>query len=554
MSRILTLVSLCFLVISLIACGGGSSAPTPTPTPPATITVTPATVNVPIGGSQTFTASATGVTWTLTGPGSISQSGVYLAPPTFPGATANQATVNATAGGNSGKATASVVYPNNNGDFQSAPIKFGTSGGNVNDVNATGCCIGTLGSLIERGGTLFILSNNHVLDRSGNGVLGTDAIHQPGPAACFGQNKPVGTLAEAAAIKPTAGTDPTGCAGSTAPLCGKSPSNVDAAIASVAAGAVDPSGSILDLGAAGPTSIAAAPPSSAPFAGLPTGGQPVAKSGRTSGLTCSTVQSINGPIRVSYDSSCGGSVAFDATFQSQIIVNGANFLQPGDSGSLLITSDTSRALGLLYAAGSSGAVANPIANVFTAFTASAVVPTLVGGMDHAVSCVPTASLASTQVGAGSASLLAPAQQQAARNALSRHARVLMADSAVESVSIGASLDNPTEGALVIEVTGATQMPIPATLDGVRTRVVSSSPLPAISQAAIESSTSILRVHQDSYMSQKGIQGMGVGRSDDNTSETAIVIYTIAGAAHEPIPALIDGVRTKVINGTRFRAY
>jgi hypothetical protein len=554
----LTFVFLCFLVISLVACGGGgSSTPPPTPTPPPTITITPSTANVPIGGSQTFTSGAVGVTWALTGPGTINQNGVYLAPSTFPGIGANTITVTATLGSGTGKATGSVVYPNDNGGGQSGPIKLGTSGGNTLDINGTGCCIGTLGSLINRGGSFFILSNNHVLDRSGNGNA-NEAIDQPGPTQCFSLPRTVANLTQGAAIKPTNGNDSVGCQGSTAPICGKSPSNVDAAIAAVAVGQVDTSGTILDLGAAGPTSIADAPPS-ATLAGPATPGQAVAKSGRTSGLTCSTVQSIGGPVRVSYDSACGGSVAFDATFQSQIIINGGSFIRPGDSGSLLITSDTARPMGLLYAAGDTSAVANPIADVISAFTQAGppvVTPTIVGGPDHSVSCAPTASLASTQVPASGTSTLTPSQRQTVAAVRERNARVLMSDAAIKSVEVGASADNPKEGALLIQVSGATKSPVPATIEGVRTRLLSSTAagVPPITQDAIKSSLTILHAHQDSYMAQRGIQGMGVGRSDDNPAETAIVIYTITGVAHDAIPAAIDGVRTKVVEGSRFRAY
>jgi hypothetical protein len=173
-----------------------------------------------------------------------------------------------------------------------------------------------------------------------------------------------------------------------------------------------------------------------------------------------------------------------------------------------------------------------------------------------VSCAPTASLASTQVPAGSASTLTAKQRQAVSAVRARNARMLMTDAAIKSVEIGTSADNPKEGALLIEVSGATKTPIPATIEGVRTRLVFSGPvaLPAITQDAIQSSLLVLHAHQDSYMAQPAIQGLGVGRSDDNPAETAIVIYTISGVAHDAIPALIDGLRTKVVDGTRFRAY
>ena len=48
------------------------------------------------------------------------------------------------------------------------------------DLGTTVCCIGTLGSLWTKTGITnpVILSNNHVLDRSGKGAAG-EAINQP---------------------------------------------------------------------------------------------------------------------------------------------------------------------------------------------------------------------------------------------------------------------------------------------------------------------------------------------------------------------------------------
>ena len=60
-------------------------------------------------------------------------------------------------------APAPVVTSRTNQQAQSFPIKLGTSGGNVNDVSTKLCCSGTLGALVSREGSQFILSNNHVL-------------------------------------------------------------------------------------------------------------------------------------------------------------------------------------------------------------------------------------------------------------------------------------------------------------------------------------------------------------------------------------------------------
>src|SRR5713101_6715269 len=237
----------------MVSCGGGSSTPPPPP-PPTKVMVTPTMATVVIGGVVGFTATdalgaAVNVNWSLSAPiGMLEPSGnivMYLAPGSFP--TPNTVLVTATLQSDSTKkasATVTIVYPNDNNKSQSIPIKLGTTGGNSTDISGNKCCSGTLGSLITRGGTLFILSNNHVLDKSDQGKVG-DPITQPGLADnnCV-PGTLVANLTQAAALKPASGTS------------GPAPSNVDAAIAQIVPGAVDPSGAILDLGAAGASSIA----------------------------------------------------------------------------------------------------------------------------------------------------------------------------------------------------------------------------------------------------------------------------------------------------------
>ncbi|HZD94588.1 MAG TPA: hypothetical protein VE133_10065, partial [Candidatus Sulfotelmatobacter sp.] len=154
--------------------------------------------------------------------------------------------------------TPSQIFPNDQSLAQSAPVKLGTSGGNALDLGTKVCCIGTLGSLWTRSDLAnpVILSNNHVLDRSGKGVTG-EAINQPVQQACTAPTAPapltVAHLTQGAKLKPVA-NEPTGpCATDTkkAALCGKAPDNVDAAIAEIVPGQVDLSGTILDFGAVG---------------------------------------------------------------------------------------------------------------------------------------------------------------------------------------------------------------------------------------------------------------------------------------------------------------
>src|SRR5439155_1517325 len=59
-------------------------------------------------------------------------------------------------------------------------------------------------------------------------------------------------------------------------------------------------------------------------------------------------------------------------------------------------------------------------------------------------------------------------------------------------------------------------------------------------------------HSDEWMKKAGVQGVGIGSSADAPGEAALVIFLIRGVAHEPIPPVIDGLRTRVRESSRFR--
>lgn len=495
--------------------------------------------------------------------GTITPSGLYTAPSSFD--SGKSVTITATSQSNSsvsGSATAVVV---DNASSEAAPVKLGTTGGNATDFVKTPssitCCSGTLGSLIQSGGNFFILSNNHVLDKSDTGTTGQN-ISQPG---LIDNNCNPGTtvanLTQAAALKPTTIITTGACATEPAP-CGPAPSNVDAAIAQIVAGEVDTTGSILDLGPVNGTSITAMPPSStlANPATVLASNEGVAKSGRSSGLTCSTLQSVSTTISVQYNSSCGGSVAFTSIFANQVVVNGGSFSAAGDSGSLIVTSDTARPVALLYGGNRNGTSGNPIQDVLNRpeFNKGSQ-PVIVGtATDHAVSC-SAVSGAAVPAAAVSSVTLTPQEHQRVTAVQRKRAPALMADPAIAAVDVGASEDSPGEGALAIQVSGPTRAPVPAVIDGVRTKVVAAgqvgpAQMPVLKAQDMDQAAAVKENHADALMSQPGVQGVGVGRSNDNTAETAIVIYVVSGMEHGAIPATLDGVRTKIVEGDRFRAF
>jgi hypothetical protein len=67
-------------------------------------------------------------------------------------------------------------------------------------------------------------------------------------------------------------------------------------------------------------------------------------------------------------------------------------------------------------------------------------------------------------------------------------------------------------------------------------------------------TATKEIYASGTMSQPGVQGVGVGRSNDNPQETAIVICVISGITRTVVPQLLDGVRTQIVEGERFRTF
>ena len=318
---------------------------------------------------------------------------------------------------------------------QALPISLGTSGGNVHDITHRFCCSGTLGALVaDANGTQFILSNNHVLADTDTATPG-DAVSQPGlvDVGC------VPTAANSNTVAHFSATKPLGTA------------NVDAALAQVVTGAVSSTGNILDVGVPSNTEA------------TPSVGMGVAKSGRTTGLTCATVGSVSTNVRVQYQRSCGQGKKFTISYINQVLVNGSAFSGAGDSGSLVVTQATAQPVGLLFAGSSTTTIANPISDITSAFGV-----TFVGGADHPVAC-PTATAATTASAARG-----PLVGSVGRALLAKenHADRLMQDEAVIGVGVGSDPADPSEAVVVIYLEqGRMHAPIPTELDGVRTHVV-----------------------------------------------------------------------------------
>jgi len=569
--------------------------------PTTSVTISQASGEVITFGSIQFTATVTGnpntaVTWSVNGAigggpqtGSVSTTGLYKAPNSVPVLTS---------GNNSGQTTEVVLTATSQADpnamdsilmrifppqqqGQGANSPLGVSGGNANDKSTSGavtsCCGGTLGALVARGGSQYILSNNHVLARSDAGTVGGpnvgDLIVQPGLI--------------------DNGCSPAFAAGNLSQFFNMetgTPPKIDAALALINLGGVDLAGNILQLGGTNnnnqPTN---APPRAgsgitpAQALGSPHNGL-VAKSGRSTGLTCSAIFSTSTSVSVEYQKGCGTGNTFKVSYTNQIDITNNGFSAEGDSGSLIVTQDSAEAVALLFAGSASDVVGNPIADVLNGLADpnnAQSKPVLVG----TPSAHPVAACSLPGPQAAMADRLALQKVVPVAEALKQavtvrdaHVSELMSHREMQAVGVGTSYDNSREPAILLFVMrGQPRSNLPAQLEGIRTRIVEGDlfwqhgAVSAAESAALEetavapqlvysfSEAEMARAkvvhtaHADELMKKAGVQGVGIGSSADAPSEAALVIFLIQGLPHDAIPPVIDGLRTRVRESNRFRA-
>lgn len=445
------------------------------------------------------------------------------------------------------------------------PVLLGSSGGNNTDYDTRGnqivdCCAGTLGSLIQNSsGTQYLLSANHVLARSDQASVG-EMIVQPG--LIDNNCTPNGE---------GPGTTPVGVLTAWLPLSSNS-TNVDAAIAQVNANAVNPSGAILELGAQQSNgALAAAPPGVSSTGGKGESGSlnmTVAKSGRTTGLTCANISALNLDVEVDYFKNCGETVPYiTKTYTNQIAIEGNQFSDAGDSGSLVVDTSNAEPVGLFFAGGvtSTGiteGVANPAPSVLAELgQQEGTSYSFVGTTDHPVSCLNYgAGTATVGTAAAQTSPLISGQAERAQRAAVQARLLINPSLGILSVATGKSGDHPGEAAVIFYVDQGMNVNVPQTVDGMRTEVIpttaqaiASGTAPAISAPAPLAS-GIFRqavgakeqVAQSLMQQNPAYFGVGVGQSLDNPREAALVIYVDRNQVPAVLPPVINGLRTRYV--------
>jgi hypothetical protein len=551
------------------------------------------TFGPPISFSATVGGTAnTSVVWQVNGvtggsakTGTISTAGVYTPPHAVPvstapntdGQTIDVIVTAISVADTTASDSADVVITPPQQNPQTLPIELGVSGSNAKDTSKIGgqtfCCGGTLGAVLTREGQNYILSNNHVLALEDLGVAASgnsgDAILQPGliDNSCSASGaSTVANLSQFYNLENGTGTP------------------ADAAIALVVNGNVDPAGTILQLGG---STNGNQPTDGPPHAGSglpPSIGESVAKSGRSTGLTCASVTATHVSTTVEYQKGCGMGATFTVHYNDAITIGDGTFSAEGDSGSLVVDTGTADGVGLLFAGSDTDSVANPIADVLAqmADPATQARPTILGSAStHPVAACslpgPQAAIAAS-LAVTRKSLLASALFQAAQ-ARDAYSEDLLALPGVIAVGLGNSFDNPDEAAVLLFVSkGQSTANLPQQIEGVRTRILetdaplkraalsyeesaaaeqlaSAAPLAVQKISAAESARAlhVQRAHAADLLKQPGVQGVGITSSADSVGEAALMIFVVRGIAHAAIPPVIDGLRTHVHESTRFRS-
>jgi hypothetical protein len=216
------------------------------------------------------------------------------------------------------------------------PLAAGFSIGIADETGTLGCFV----RLKTDPDGIYIMSNSHVLAKSGLAAVGT-AIVQPGPSD--GAGDPVAALTASVAFDFQAGFNN---------LC-------DAAVAKLAASEATPSVAIPEIGVPKASHVELAR------------GMTIQKTGRTTGHTIGTIRDVDYRTFMNYPRPGGGFAA--AGFRSQVLCE--RYSDAGDSGSLVCDS-AGNAVGLHWCGSASASVFSPIDFVLEGLGAELIVTEL----------------------------------------------------------------------------------------------------------------------------------------------------------------------------------
>jgi hypothetical protein len=336
---------------------------------------------------------------------------------------------------------------------------------------------------------------------------------------------------------------------------------------------VDPAGGIEELGSRqADGTLASAPPGTSSSGGKgETGrlGMRVAKSGRTTGLTCGAVSAVDLDVSVEYFDDCAETRPYlTKVFTHQLALSGDRFSDAGDSGALVVDTANAEPVGLFFAGGVDAAgvvegVASPapeVLNELGALGTNGTSYSFVGGADHAVSCL---SYGDSTVAEAQREPLSTVEMARSQQALFAARLLVNPSQGILGVALGKSSDRPGEAAVVVYVDEAANPNVPAQVGGVRTVVIAataqavaqgSAPVtntmataPALPGTALNRALQVKQQTAHRWMQDNpAIFGVGVGQSLDNPREAALVVYVDRNRMPAELPQSIDGVRTHYV--------
>ena len=452
---------------------------------------------------------------------------------------------------------------------QKGYVEMGSSGGNANDYDSkkdgsgheyvNDCCGGTLGALVtDRNGDPYILSNNHVLAESDQARPG-DTVVQPAlvDLNCNPQaGRTVGALRYVVPLQ----------SGQT---------NVDAALAA-ATPAVDGTGAILQLGPSINGILTPAAPAAGTGEALTAGllnQLRVVKSGRTTGLTCSTVNTVDLSVQVDYYYDCAETQPYyTKTYVNQIGMPGASFADSGDSGALVLDASNAQPVGLFFASGADDSnhgfsVANPIQDVLSELGQKSQAEgqefQIAGGAPHPITCsnydehTPpvTRSVSGFQM---------LAAKSAAESAT---ALLLRPDNGILGTATGKSLDSPGEAAVIVYIDkNRPGVAVPKVINGVRTLVIPTdlasmnagtepTTLPQMEGIrlpadVLRAAAAVQRQSAPQLMADPAFFGVGVTQSYDNPAEAALLVLVDLTKTPRSMPDVVGGLRLRYVRVNR----
>jgi hypothetical protein len=466
------------------------------------------------------------------------------------------------AGINSSAATNQMV--------QDGAVALGSSGSNNADFDlftnskdqqyVGDCCGGTLGGLVQDSdGNKYVLSNNHVLAQSDEATIGSTIVQ---PGLIDGNCTPFGETASI--VRPIASLS------GYVPLSSNT-TNVDAAIARINAGAVDTTGNILELGSVGTNgTLSPAPPAAGSGEAITTsnvGSLMVVKSGRTTGLTCSSIEAIGVSVEVRYYRDCAETKFYlTKTYTNQIIIRGNSFSDSGDSGALILDAANAQPVGLFYAGGSDKrgngfGVANPIGDVLTELGSQTGLNTnfsIVGGSPHPVACL---NYDTTMTNMTPSEALEQNEWLRGKDAVSAAQDLVNRNNGILGIAIGKSADNPGEAAVIVYVDKTrTNVQVPQTVHGVRTVVIATdadnlandtvprsltiTPGLDLPSLTLDAALQIEDNHLKEILSDPAFFGVGVTQSYDNPNEAALLVFVDQKLTPKSLPPIVGGLRMR----------